>query len=94
MKHYLIPAAYLAAINLVTFVLYGIDKRRAKKGLRRIRERSLLLLAALGGAVGALAAMRCFRHKTLHRKFTIGVPLLLALHILIAAAALYFTYLY
>ena len=58
--------AYLAAVNAITFAVYGADKRRAKKGKRRVPEKTLFLLAAVGGSVGALAGMRAFRHKTRH----------------------------
>ena len=59
---------YLLAANLLTFVTYGIDKYKARHKKWRIPEATLLLLAALGGSIGALLAMRVFRHKTLHRK--------------------------
>ena len=65
---------YLLAANLLTFVTYGIDKYKARHNKWRIPEATLLLLAALGGSIGALLAMRVFRHKTLHRKFRYGVP--------------------
>jgi len=74
---------YLLAINLIAFCLYGLDKSRARKKKRRISERALLSVAALGGACGALLAMRTFRHKTRHAKFRYGVPILLAIHILL-----------
>lgn len=77
---------YLIAVNLFAFFLYGADKRRAKKGRRRIRERTLLLAAVFGGSVGALLGMRVFHHKTLHRKFTVGVPAILILQLILAAA--------
>ena len=71
----------LAAVNLAAFGLYGLDKLKAKKGLWRIRESTLLLVAALGGSAGALLGMTLFRHKTKHWKFRILVPLFLILHI-------------
>ncbi|MBQ8372369.1 MAG: DUF1294 domain-containing protein [Clostridia bacterium] len=61
--------AIVAAISLVTFALYGIDKYKAKRGLWRIPERVLLMLSALGGGIGGLAAMSLFRHKTRHIYF-------------------------
>ena len=73
--------------NMIVFALYGIDKRKAKRGVRRISEKTLLLSAALMGGVGALFGMYVFRHKTKHIKFTIGVPLLLILNIAVAVVA-------
>lgn len=74
-------AVYLALINLLTFAVYGIDKRKAQKNAWRIKESTLLLLAAVGGSVGALLGMQIFRHKTKHPKFTVGVPLILLVQI-------------
>ena len=72
---------YLVFINLLTFAAYGIDKRKAQKNAWRIKESTLLLLAAAGGSVGALLGMQIFRHKTRHPKFTVGVPLILLVQI-------------
>ena len=74
----------LAAVNLLAFVLYGVDKLKAKKGAWRIPEATLLLVAFLGGSFGALLGMEIFRHKTKHAKFRILVPLFLILHIALA----------
>ena len=74
----------LAAINMVTFILYGWDKQCARKGRWRVPEKVLLGFAFFGGSVGALLGMRAFRHKTKHRKFSILVPLFLVLHIVLA----------
>ena len=68
---------YLVLINLVAFCLYGIDKWKAKKQKWRIPEKTLFLVAGLGGSFGAGLGMRVFRHKTKHRSFTIGIPLIL-----------------
>ena len=76
--------AYLAAVNAITFAVYGADKRRAKKGKRRVPEKTLFLLAAVGGSVGALAGMRAFRHKTRHWYFVWGIPAILAAQIALA----------
>ena len=79
----------LLAVNLLTFIAYGHDKWKAqhpRRSRRRTPEATLLLLAALGGSPGALLAMNLFRHKTLHRKFTIGVPALLLLQVALALA--------
>ena len=69
--------AYVLLVNLVAFCLCGVDKRRTKKGRWRIAERTLLTAALLGGSPGLLLGMRAFHHKTRHKKFTVGVPLLL-----------------
>lgn len=78
---------YLVIINIATFILYGIDKHKAKNHQWRISEASLICVAVLGGSVGALLGMFVFRHKTKHLKFLIGVPLILILQI---AAGLYY----
>ena len=71
-------AGYLAIVNLWAFCLMGFDKRRAKRrGARRIRERTLFLSALLGGSIGSLAGMQCFRHKTKHWYFVWGIPAIL-----------------
>ena len=70
----------LIAVNLVSFALYGLDKVKAKRGLWRIRESTILLVAALGGSLGALLGMELFRHKTKHWTFKILIPLFLLLH--------------
>ncbi len=74
---------YILVINVVTFFIYGLDKLKAKKSLWRVRESSLLLLAALGGSVGAYLGMKVWHHKTLHKKFKYGVPALLLLHLVL-----------
>ena len=74
---------YLAAINFTTWVVYGLDKGRAKSGKWRIPERTLLLLALVGGSLGALAGMIMFRHKTRKPKFYISVPVMFVAHCVI-----------
>ena len=74
---------YLAIINLCAFVAFGIDKIKARRGAWRTPESTLLLLAAIGGSFGAFLGMKVWRHKTQHKKFTILVPLLMAIHIAI-----------
>lgn len=81
---------YLFFINVLAFFLMGIDKRKAELGRWRIPERTLFLSAFLGGGVGAIAGMQLFRHKTKHRSFTVGMPLILLLWIIGLAALLYF----
>lgn len=68
---------YLAVINVATFFTYGIDKWKAKKAKWRIREAALLGLAVLGGSIGAWLGMRVWHHKTMHKKFKYGIPLIL-----------------
>ncbi|MGL6198746.1 MAG: DUF1294 domain-containing protein [Lachnospiraceae bacterium] len=72
---------YFCIINVLTFLVYGADKRRAKSGKYRISERFLLLLALIGGAGGAWLGMYFFRHKTKHSKFVIGVPVIILIYL-------------
>lgn len=74
---------YLLITNALTFLLMLTDKRRARKNAWRIPESTLLGVAALGGSLGAVLGMRLFRHKTLHLKFSVGLPLMLAVHIIL-----------
>ena len=74
---------YLLIINAAGFLLMLVDKWKAKKNRWRVRESTLLIIAALGGSIGSLAGMYLFRHKTQHLKFTLGVPLILAAQCLI-----------
>ena len=68
---------YLIGINIVAFVVYGIDKVKARKNKRRIPEATLLMLAVIGGSIGAWLGMKVWHHKTLHKKFKYGLPLIL-----------------
>lgn len=72
---------YLLVVNVVAFLAYWDDKRKAKRNAWRTPEATLLLLAAIGGSVGAWAAMQLFRHKTNHPQFYIGVPLIFVVQI-------------
>lgn len=89
-------AAWLVIINLAAFFVFGWDKLKAKykekhENARRVPEKTLFLLAAAGGSLGALLGMRVWHHKTLHRSFRFGIPAILALQILIPAGLwLYF----
>ena len=74
---------YLIGINVIAFLVYGIDKWKAKKSLWRIRETALLGLAVLGGSIGAWLGMKVWRHKTMHKKFKYGIPLILIAQIAI-----------
>ena len=75
---------YLALVNLIAFAVYGADKRRAKKDKRRVPEKTLFLLALIGGSVGALAGMYTYRHKTRHRYFVWGIPAIMLVQIALA----------
>ena len=74
---------YLIVINIVTFLVYGIDKWKAKQGSWRISEATLLILAAIGGSIGALLGMKIWHHKTMHKKFKYGLPLIFIIQILL-----------
>lgn len=88
MKEYVSIAVIvvLVIVNLVAFIMYGIDKSKAKRDEYRISEAMLLLIAGIGGSVGALMGMSVFRHKTQHKKFTLGVPGILFVQIVLAIA--------
>ncbi len=75
----------LIALNIVTFLVYGIDKWKAKQGRWRISEATLLMLAVIGGSIGALLGMRVWHHKTQHKKFKYGLPLILLAQIALIA---------
>ena len=84
MNVHLIIIYYLFIINAVAFIVYGIDKLKARKGKWRIPEATLLLLAIVGGSVGAWLGMKVWHHKTMHRKFQYGLPAILLLQLAIA----------
>ena len=81
MNKYL-PFIYFIVISLVTAIVTAIDKYKAKKGSFRISEATLFILGALGGALAEYATMRLIRHKTLHKRFMIGLPLIIILQII------------
>ena len=72
---------YLAIINAFSYLLMLVDKVKAKKKRRRIPERTLLLVCAIGGSIGGMIGMKLFRHKTLHPQFTMGIPVMLAVQV-------------
>ena len=72
---------YLLAINMFAFFLYGIDKWKAKRSKWRIPEITLLSIAVIGGSIGAWLGMKVWRHKTMHKKFKYGIPLILMIQI-------------
>ena len=74
---------YLIVINVVTFLVYGIDKVKAKRSKWRIPEATLLGLAVIGGSIGAWLGMKVWHHKTLHKKFKYGLPLIILAQIIL-----------
>ena len=72
---------YLIFINVITFIVYGCDKLKAKKGKWRIPESTLLLLALVGGSIGAWCGIKVWHHKTLHKQFKYGIPFIMAVQI-------------
>lgn len=74
---------YLLAVNLLAFVLFGIDKQKACHNLWRIPEKTLLLSTLIGGSAGAILGMQFFHHKTRKPKFVIGVPVILVVEIVV-----------
>ena len=83
---------FYALMTIVTFVLYGVDKGKAKKGQWRIPEKTLLLFAACFGGLGAFLGMKVFRHKTKHTSFKILVPTFMIVQFILIAAGVYFLY--
>lgn len=75
---------YLFAINAVAFIVYGIDKYKAKHAKWRISEATLLLFAIIGGSIGAWCGMKAWHHKTMHKKFKYGVPVIFILQVVLA----------
>lgn len=69
----------IIGVNVITFVVYGVDKLKAKKGKWRVPETTLLLLAIIGGSVGAWCGVKVWHHKTMHAKFKYGIPLIMAM---------------
>ena len=82
---------YLLVINVATFFTYGIDKWKAKKSKWRIREAALIGLAVLGGSIGAWLGMKTWRHKTMHKKFKYGIPLILVAQLALLLLCFYGT---
>ena len=81
----IILPAYLIVLNLLAFLLMGLDKAKARRHRWRIPEKTLFLSALLGGSIGAIAGMQLFRHKTKHASFRIGMPCILILQLALAA---------
>ena len=73
---------YLIIINVIAFFMYGVDKEKARKGEWRIKEKDLILVALIGGSVGAFSGMHFFHHKTRHWYFRYGIPAIMILQII------------
>lgn len=86
---YMFIEYYLIFVNVITFFIYGIDKYKAKHKKWRIYETALLLWAIAGGSIGAIAGIKIWHHKTMHKKFKYGVPAILLLQ---TALAIYLCY--
>jgi len=79
----------LLTLNLLTFIIYGIDKFKAKKAKWRFPESTLLLLAVFGGSIGAWLGIQVWRHKTQHKKFYIGIPFIMAVQMALSTYLLF-----
>ena len=86
MKYILI---YLLCMNIGSFLIYGADKYKAVKNQWRISEATLIIVAVIGGSIGALAGMKVFHHKTKKKKFSLGVPAILIIQFLMAVGIIY-----
>lgn len=76
------------ALNIITFLTFGLDKLKAKKGKWRIPESTLLIMAIIGGSIGAYLGMKVWRHKTMHKKFKYGIPAIILMQVGIGLYAL------
>ncbi len=83
MSEFKLLLIYMIFVNVVTFLVYGVDKLKAKQSRWRISENALIALALIGGSIGALLGMYLWRHKTQHKKFKYGVPVILVLQIVL-----------
>lgn len=74
---------YVLVMSLIAFAAFGIDKLKAKTNAWRIPERTLFILALLGGGIGAFLGMKVFRHKTRHQQFVIGIPAIMVIQLIL-----------
>ena len=81
-----VVAYFLVGINILAFIVYGIDKWQAAHGRWRIPESTLLGLAVIGGSIGALIGMKVWHHKTKHKKFVLGLPAILLIQLIILSS--------
>ena len=80
---------YIGVMSLITFAVFGLDKAKAKMNSWRIRERTLFILAIIGGGIGAFLGMKVFHHKTLHKQFAIGIPLIMIIQLALIGFLVY-----
>ncbi len=80
---------YVAAVNVISFIVMGVDKRRAVKRAFRVPESTLFVLAIIGGSIGSIAGMHLFHHNTRHWYFLYGMPVILALQIILILAVVF-----
>ncbi len=83
--------SYVVIINIIAFIVMGIDKRKAKKRAWRIPEATLFILAGIGGSIGSIAGMYTFRHKTKHRSFVWGMPAILIAQVILIVLLFFLT---
>ena len=76
---------YIAVMSLIAFAAFGLDKHKAQAGKWRTPEKTLFLLAIIGGGIGAFLGMQIFRHKTQHKQFVIGIPLIMIVQLALIA---------
>lgn len=81
---------YLGIINITGFILPAVDKIKAQQGKWRISEKSLFTVSLLGGSVAMYISMRLFHHKTKHKRFMIGIPMIIALQVAVVAVWYFF----
>lgn len=87
---FLIASAYIIVINIIGWVLPIIDKKRAQNNQWRIKESTLFIVSAIGGSAAMLASMKKYCHKTKHKRFMIGIPMIIALQIILLVTASFF----
>lgn len=83
MKLYIVILSYILIVNIIAFVTMGMDKRKAQNHKWRIKEKTLFLVAAVGGSIGSILGMKHFKHKTKHKRFIYGLPILLLIQVLL-----------
>ncbi|MBO4444564.1 MAG: DUF1294 domain-containing protein [Bacteroidaceae bacterium] len=81
---FIIVLLYFSVVNIISFFMYGIDKRKAKRTKWRIPEATLLGVAVIGGSIGAWLGMKVWHHKTMHNKFKYGIPAIIVVQLVLA----------